>query len=85
MQTIYKFPIRNTIEVPKSSILLKVGIQKEEFVAWYELDTTETEYRRDQYYIVGTGWHTEDAGNSSYIDTVFQGDYVWHIYKQNYE
>ena len=85
MKTIYKFPIRHTIEVPKNARLLKIGIQKEDSVAWYELDTTETEYRRDEYYVIGTGRDMEDYEDISYIDTLFQGDYVWHVYKLNHE
>jgi hypothetical protein len=82
MQTIYKFDIFNTVRVPKSAKLLKIGYQ-EKFVAWYELDTDDKEYRCDSYSIVGTGWELHNLQSMIYIDTIFEADYVWHVYKNN--
>lgn len=79
MKTIYKY---NTGEVtmPKDAKVLKAGIQNGVVYVWAEVDTKAPIEER-HFVVYGTGWEIATDRNLSYIDTVFDGPFVWHVYE----
>lgn len=82
MLTIHKFDISYPIEVPKTAALLKVAYQEGILTAWYCVDTDDRDFEVVTYLRIGTGWNLEDYGDIDYVDVLFDGPYVWHIYKK---
>ena len=81
-KTIYKFliPIEDYTELslPTGSIPRAVAALYDNIAVWVELDPTLPliPYRFSVY---GTG-HRIHADNETYVGTVFDGKYVWHVY-----
>ncbi len=65
------------IEMPDSAKILKVAYQDNDLKMWVLVDVN---IPKREYYveIFGTGWDVETDGK--YIDTVFDGEFVWHIF-----
>jgi hypothetical protein len=82
MKTIWKYPLElideNRILVPFPSRLLTVAKQGDGLVAWYELDPNGSPSPR-RIFIRGTG-HPFTGEEGRYITTVFDREFVWHIY-----
>lgn len=82
MNIIYKYLVPAgvcKIEMPKGAKIIKAGVQSREIYIWVQIDenVVETETRRVE--VVGTG-ESFVAGN--YIDTVFLGSLVFHVYER---
>lgn len=83
MRAIYKFEIERIsesyIEIPGLCGVLKVGFQKDKLFVWAEVDLDkQDEYDEVFVQIKGTGEaYTTEA---IYVETVFEGPYVWHIF-----
>lgn len=57
---------------------VQVGMQKGHVCVWAEVEDgymLNTQYAFDVY---GTGWDVPDT--STYVGSVFDGPYVWHVY-----
>lgn len=78
MKTIYKYPT-GFVDMPKGAIVRKAGTQNGEFFVWAEVDPSQPLEER-QFSVYGTGWELEDRP-LCYIDTVFEGAFVWHVYE----
>jgi len=82
MRSIYKFQVHSghPLKIPVGSKFLKLGVQSGDVYAWYEVEMGAVRTERHIYNIFGTGWEIPDVG-IEYVDTVFIGDFVWHVYK----
>ena len=73
---------RQTIEVPRNSVLLSVGIQVDDLVAWVDTPAGAEDADKWEFIIRGTGnefdLHEEVRG--SYKASLQLGDFVWHVY-----
>lgn len=71
---------RTEILVPRGSQILKVAMQDGRLTVWYRFNDRMDD-RRDRmlFRIVGTG-HPHDASSGTYIDSVFDGPFVWHVF-----
>ena len=78
MKTVYKYST-GFVNMPKGAIVRKAGMQNGEVFVWAEVDTDAPKEER-QFAVYGTGWEF-DARNYCYIDTVFDGAFVWHVYE----
>ena len=82
MRTILKYEVQNTdrpvIVMPDGANILAVGMQNDNMFLWADVDTDNGE-RRYELRVIGTG-HPVPFG-MTYVNTVFQGPFVWHIYK----
>jgi hypothetical protein len=79
---VYKYPLElddsQLIGMPKYADILKVGYQGKSLHVWALVDLKmETVARK--FVISGTG-HELPASRLIYVDTVFDGNYVWHIF-----
>ena len=79
MKTIYKY---NTGEIllPQGAIVRKAGMQNGMIALWAEVDTDAPDEHR-HFVAYGTGWEIATDRNHCYIDTVFDGPFVWHVYE----
>ena len=84
MRVIYKYELSKTIELPINSQVLKAGIQKGDMYIWVLIDGTETKTSQRNFEILGTGHSFEfDYLTHTYIDSIFDGPFVWHIWEVN--
>jgi hypothetical protein len=75
----YEFDWNNeTIALPKGAHILRAELQNNEPYLWAVVDPDQPEVQR-QINVYGTGWDIlEESG--IYINTVFDGPYVWHFF-----
>lgn len=65
--------------MPKGAKVLKAGMQGGEVQLWAEVDTDAPKEERN-FIVYGTGWEIQEE-NVCFIDTVFDGAFVWHVYE----
>jgi len=69
-----------TVKMPTGSKPLSAGLQGDTLCIWAEVNT-DAEMIDKQFIIIGTGKElTGEEG--SFIDTIFQGPFVWHVYQK---
>lgn len=96
MRTIWKYRLQVAdavkVPMPAGSKVIKVGVQDGELCAWalvsppsgaehdgHDIHGTQGEIR--YFRIVGTGNPIpENILGLKYLDTVFMGHYVWHVF-----
>lgn len=73
---------RSSFAIPLFSKLLKVGVQNGHITFWFRVDPFETRVETFSFFICPTGGEVPTAyqGDDCYIDTVFDGPYVWHVF-----
>lgn len=86
MKTIYKYHLqldsKIAVQMPEDAHILKIAFQGDPYngdlFLWALIDTVKPmkDYHLTMY---GTG-HPFSVNNSVYLDTVFQGSFVWHIF-----
>ena len=89
MKKIYKYELNlgsGWIELPKGAITRKLGVQGNAIFLWAEVDPREAEKESKCFEVFGTGHEIyEDMGiDRVYVDTVFMGELVWHIYQRDF-
>lgn len=87
MKTIYKFPIRNIIEILPENItieeILTVQYQNDIPVLWAKVDTSKRATKTIAIYQIGTGWELDNRVPIKYINTLQDKEgYVWHFFYQ---
>lgn len=87
MKTIWKYPLNlgfngQRIRFRKGAKILKADMQGEAICIWALVEDTEKEEWRD-IAIYGTGHRIPDEllNRLSFIDTVMDGSYVWHVFE----
>ena len=82
MKFVYKYPIKsgvvNTLTVPHDAKVLHVAIQNACICLWIMVDTAYPNTERD-FKIFGTGMPVPYS--ASYIGTVQDLSFVWHIFE----
>lgn len=83
VKTIYKYNISDysTLGLSKDHRILFVGLQDNQTKVWVETDPTQSVGNMDEVVVVaiGTG-HPLRPEFPHYINSVFDGPYVWHFY-----
>ena len=84
MRLIHKFevPTNGKIAASDDAVILKVDYQRNVLTAWIETDTAENQIYHTLF-VIPTGG--EVPAGAKYINTVYQGPLVWHIFKLNNE
>jgi len=81
---IFKYRIKETdyqeIEMPEGAVILSIQNQYGNLQMWAKVDESRRLLTR-RFRIIGTGNHFNDEG-LTYIDTVKQDGYVWHIFEE---
>lgn len=76
---IYKYLVVDThAEMPIGAKIRKVAWQDKMLTIWAEVDPSERHERRCIVFF-GTGCDAPSEG--TYLDTVFEGPFVWHLYE----
>ena len=92
MKTVYKYEIafgdEAIVQIPQNAVLLKFGIQgttngKPNIYVWAMVDT-EARLLPYHFRIFGTGHPIPDFPNEYFVycDTLFDRNFVWHIFRQ---
>lgn len=68
------------IMLPKNGRILKVGMQGDSVCFWVMFNHPEAQVEARYFYVIGTNQIVPEGAN--YLDTVFDGDYVWHIFEE---
>ena len=82
-QRIHKYKIRDVrpgivaATMPPAACILKIEFQGNQLTCWAEVDDTNARLERE-FYLAPTGGKVPDG---VYIDTVFGGTFVWHLYE----
>ena len=67
------------VNLPKSSKILKVRLNETGLYIWVECDPVNfDDDELFKFHIIGTGHKVPE--DYIYLDTVFEGIFVWHIY-----
>jgi len=78
-RTIYKYSLTDgVISMPKYALILKVGMQDGIPCIWVAVDPN-VEREKREFAILGTGCIIPDRW--AYIDTMFDRQYVWHVFE----
>jgi hypothetical protein len=81
--TVWKFPLRLSmgqwVEMPQGARIVHVGLQDAVICAWAIVDP-DAPIEHRVFRIVGTG-HREIIDGSTYLGTVQQDVYVWHVFE----
>ncbi len=84
MRTIYKYGFSRSVELPIDSQVLKVGMQNGIMYMWVLVDPNQKQASYRNFEIIGTGHSFEfDYLTHTYIDSLFDGPFVWHIWEVN--
>ena len=88
MKTIYKYQLNTPIsvqgiEMPKGAEIIKVGNQFDLITIWAIVDT-EAEKELVEINVFGRGheMYTNEKTERQYLDSVFIGPLVWHVFKR---
>jgi hypothetical protein len=77
----YQIGYGNKITVPIEAVTLAAKYFDGDIYVWVEIDPNETRTEDRTYKVIATGEEFCGAG-LTYIDTVIDGAFVWHIYEQ---
>ena len=82
MKVIYKYELARTITLPIDSQILKAGIQSGIMYIWVSVDVNQKQTYYANFEIIGTG-HPFEYGELThrFVDTIFDGPFVWHIWE----
>ncbi len=84
---IWKFPLHHNgsagvSELPRFADILKVAKIESETWIWARFNAKHSgELMPMKFRIFATGQHFETTG-LKFIDTIFEGPFVWHIFKE---
>ena len=83
MQVIWKFPIlMNRASLPRGAEVVAAGVQEDQFFLWALVDPEEPASLRGVY-VYATGQSIpEDRLGDRYIQTIFEGSFVWHVFEE---
>ena len=87
MITIYKYPLRESrceFEMPHQSDIIKCGYDPQGQLCLWAAVNTEQEMVPVTFLKIGPGWPLDELlekYNMSYVDSVNDGPFVWHIFR----
>jgi hypothetical protein len=79
MRTIHKYSISEPVLMPEGYRILKAAMQGDKPTIWVELDKDRERVYFLQFVVYGTGVDIPD-NPGIYLDTLFEGALVWHVY-----
>jgi hypothetical protein len=81
----FRLPLEDVsrIPMPKAAKILKVALHLGELFVWAQVtDLREVQLEPRVFHIYGTGHNIPNPQLLRYIDTVFAGTFVWHIFER---
>ena len=89
MKTIYRYPISvgtNEILTYKNFQVLSAKIDpREDLSIWVLVDTCEDKTETLKVFVAGTGWDFPAIEEPVFVNTVRDGDYMWHVFYETPE
>jgi hypothetical protein len=81
MKRIYKYELEeNSVEMPIGAKILSIQMQNNRAYIWALVDTdAECEFR--YFVMIGTGHDFPQVDAFTYINTIQDGRFVWHIFE----
>ncbi len=84
---VYKYEIvgnRHVMNLPTSARVLKVAAQGESIQLWALVNPADKSTARRAFAVFGTGQEITEYQREvmTYIDTVFVGSLVWHVFEE---
>lgn len=67
--------------MPTWAKVLKCATQDGVPTMWVEKPVGVKTCKMRHFQVYGTGWVIDENAKMVYIDTVFHGPYVWHVYE----
>ena len=84
MKVIYKYELKSEVLLPKDSLVIKAGMQGDRMYIWVLIDPNEKTHIQRNFEIIGTGHPFDyDSMVCRFVDTIFDGPFVWHIWELN--
>ncbi len=78
---IFKYPvIKEAVDLPRDAEILSVGVQDQGVFLWALVDP-DAVMEEKRFYVYGTGHEVEDRQLKKFIGTIFQGQFVWHVFQ----
>ncbi len=81
--SIWKFEVRLTsrsvVKMPIGAKILKCDMQNGSICVWALVNTSNDMVNRE-FEVYGTGHPVYDGIEEHYLNTVIDGDYVWHVF-----
>lgn len=68
-----------TVSMPVGAKVLHVGMQNRVLRAWADVPDHAAAHESRRFYTAGTGWEVPSDG--VFVGTVFDGEYVWHVFE----
>ena len=85
MKTIYKYELMSDgkLMLPNGATVLRVAAQGDAICLWAEVDPERSQLER-YFEVFGTGHEIPEGMGIDrvYLDTVFMGQYVFHVYER---
>lgn len=88
MITFHKFPLSGSVSMPGGAKVTKVGADAGGMICVWALVNTANPFETRNFKMFPTGVDiTWDREGYEFLDTVFDGPFVWHVYmeKQAFE
>lgn len=83
MMVVYKYPLslvsKQHVQMPLGAKILSVAKQREQLCLWALVDTEAVSYAR-LIEIHGTGQRFKQSESQSFVGTVFDVPFVWHVF-----
>lgn len=83
MRVVYKYDVSETLIIPHDSLILKVAMQKGKVMCWVDLPVVYSKVSTVNINVYATGERFIPKGE--FLETFFDGDYVWHAYIEGVE
>lgn len=84
MKVIYKYDLTPKVLLPKGASVLKAGMQSGGLYIWALVDPNEKTHIERTFEVIGTGHPFEhEYLKHRFVDTIFDGPFVWHIWELN--
>lgn len=88
MYSVYKYTLNDLastqeLTLPKESKFLKASMQHNKITLWYLVDLQQVNKNSIKHtiHVKGTGSPSSKISTMKYLDTVFNGPYVWHLFQ----
>ena len=81
MKTVYKYKWADEVELPQKAKILRADFQNDELFFWAFVNPEAPKEKRKLLLLPTGNVGIGDEQGLIYINTVFQGPYVWHLFE----
>lgn len=70
------------VRMPRRAQVLSAGVQGRDIVVWAMIDSAELETELREFHVIGTGHDADHVAGLRFINTIFIGPYVFHVFEK---